>query len=433
MTSTPLHERWLATVSKHPNALALREAESGRAWTFQQLADATAPAKQHTVPCLFPQGNSADFVLEVLRGWAAGAIVCPLEPGQPRPPMDGLSNACAHVKTTSGTTGSARLIAFSASQLAADADNIVRTMGLRPEWPNLGAISLAHSYGFSNLVLPLLLHGIPLILASSPLPGPFSLAAAQAGPITVPAVPVLWRAWHEAGVISPNIRLAISAGAPMPAALERRIFDSTGLKIHNFYGASECGGITFDAADTPRADTAFVGTPLNGVKVSLSEEGCLQVASDAVADTYWPEPDPALSKGRFITSDLAEITANGISLRGRLGDLINVAGRKVSAQLVERVLMECPGVRDCVVFGVSPSVNENDREWIVACVSGPSPGDTERLRRHVASRLRDWQVPKQWWFVESIETTERGKVRRDQWRDLYIKTKLSGGQGEFGL
>jgi long-chain acyl-CoA synthetase len=41
-------------------------------------------------------------------------------------------------------------------------------MGLRPDWPNLGVISLAYSYGFSNLVLPLLLHGIPLFLAPSP-------------------------------------------------------------------------------------------------------------------------------------------------------------------------------------------------------------------------------------------------------------------------
>ena len=44
------------------------------------------------------------------------------------------------------------------------------TMGLRPDWPNLGVISLAYSYGFSNLVLPLLLHGVPLFLAPSPLP-----------------------------------------------------------------------------------------------------------------------------------------------------------------------------------------------------------------------------------------------------------------------
>ena len=49
------------------------------------------------------------------------------------------------------------MVAFTAAQLMADAENIVTTMGLRPDWPNLGVLSLAHSYGFSNLVLPLLL------------------------------------------------------------------------------------------------------------------------------------------------------------------------------------------------------------------------------------------------------------------------------------
>ena len=57
--------------------------------------------------------------------------------------------------TQSATTGAARVIAFTAGQLAADVENIVATMGLRPNWPNLGVISMAHSYGFSNLVLPL--------------------------------------------------------------------------------------------------------------------------------------------------------------------------------------------------------------------------------------------------------------------------------------
>ena len=64
----------------------------------------------------------------------------------------------------------------------ADAENIVATMGLRPDWPNLGVISLAHSYGFSNLVLPLLLHGIPLILAGAPLPEIVLRASATRAP-----------------------------------------------------------------------------------------------------------------------------------------------------------------------------------------------------------------------------------------------------------
>ena len=54
--------------------------------------------------------------------------------------------------------GNPRAILFTVSQLMADATNIVDTMGLRADWPNLGVISLAHSYGFSNLITPLLLH-----------------------------------------------------------------------------------------------------------------------------------------------------------------------------------------------------------------------------------------------------------------------------------
>src|SRR5437879_1003240 len=75
-----------------------------------------------------------------------------------------------HLRTTSATGGPPCLVSFTAEQLAADAENVVATMGLRRDWPNLGVISLAHSYGFSNLIMPLLLHGIPLILAPAPLP-----------------------------------------------------------------------------------------------------------------------------------------------------------------------------------------------------------------------------------------------------------------------
>src|SRR5207302_5013387 len=119
----------------------------------------------------YPQGHTAGFILDVLQAWRSGQIVCPLEPGQPRPArVGGISRDIVHLKSTSATTGAPRLVAFTGEQLMADARNIVQTMGLRPDWPNLGIISLAHSYGFSNLILPLLLHGIPLILVGTALP-----------------------------------------------------------------------------------------------------------------------------------------------------------------------------------------------------------------------------------------------------------------------
>jgi acyl-CoA synthetase (AMP-forming)/AMP-acid ligase II len=175
-----------------------------------------------------------------------------------------------HVKTTSATTGAARLILFTSEQLMADARNIVLTMGLREDWPNLGVISLAHSYGFSSLVLPLLLYGIPLFLLHSPMPEAVRRGVTGGPLLTVPAVPALWQAWLEAGAISTHFRLAISAGAPLPLPLEKRVLEKHDLKLHNFLGASECGGIAYDGSDIPRPDPALIGTALENVHVATA-------------------------------------------------------------------------------------------------------------------------------------------------------------------
>ena len=270
---------------------------------------------------------------------------------------------CIHLKTTSATTGAPRFVAFTAEQLAADAENIVATMGLRPDWPNVAAISLAHSYGFSNLVLPLLLHGIPLFIAPSPLPEIFRQAInrAKVPALTLPAVPALWRAWHAAGVIPANVRLAICAGAPLPLALETGVFSATGIKIHNFYGSSECGGIAYDATPVPRTEESCAGKPMRNVDLQIGEAGCLEVRGKAVGETYWPTPSSALKAGCFKTSDLAEIINGEVHLRGRLADQINVAGRKVSPAAIEQVLLEHDQVAECLAFGV-PSADADRAE-----------------------------------------------------------------------
>src|SRR5262245_44623105 len=286
-TLTMLYDRWRQMVCEHGHELALRELASGRSWTFAQLDATVESAAETSDSILFPQGISPDFVFTVLRAWKEGKVACPLEAGQTVPDLDRLPSGSVHLKTTSATTDVPRLIAFTAEQLAADAENIVATMGLRPDWPNLGVISLAHSYGFSNLVTPLLLHGVPLILVDSPLPETVLRAAMTVEHLTLPAVPALWRAWHEANAVPSNVRLAISAGAPLPLPLEQDVFEATGIKLHNFYGASECGGIAYDASPRPRADAACVGAPLRNVELTVNETACLEVRSRAVGASYW--------------------------------------------------------------------------------------------------------------------------------------------------
>jgi len=417
-----LYDTWRQVAQARKREAALWDLRAGRCWLFGDLLKAAESEPVEGRSWAFPRGHSADFILAVLGGWRSGAVVCPLEvdhkaPAVPLPPAP-----CCHLKSTSATSGRARTIAFTAEQLAADARNIVATMGLRPEWPNLGAVSLAHSYGFSNLVLPLLLHGIPLILAQSPLPEMVKAAAAGHEDLTLAGVPALWRGWSEARAIPASVRLAISAGAPLRLELEQAVYAQCGLKIHNFYGSSECGGIAYDASSVPRTDEACVGKALDNVKLSVGKNGCLKVSGPAVGETCWPEADPALGDGVFSTNDLAEIKNGSVYLRGRLGDQINVAGRKVAPETIEAALRMHPGVKDCLVFAV-PTTHGERADSIIACVVAEQPIREKDLRSFLQRSLPAWQIPRDWWLVPSLSVNQRGKISRADWARRYLESR----------
>jgi long-chain acyl-CoA synthetase len=412
-----LYERWRKIAGDHRNEIALYDPARGERWTFAQLAAAAETgAKPGTIA--FPQGRT--FIPTLLRAWSSGQIACPLEPGQTPPEFGQFPTGCVHLKITSATAGEARVVAFTGEQLAADAENIVATMGLRPDWPNLSVISLAHSYGFSNLILPLLLHGIPLVIADSPLPEVVRRAAASTEAVTLAAVPALWRTWHEARSIPSNVRLAISAGAPLSLRLEQSVFADQGLKLHNFYGSSECGGIAYDSSAAPRTDAACAGKPMCNVQLSIGPDGCLQVRGRAVGQTYWPEPADNLAAGCFQTSDLAQINEGSVYLRGRSGDQIHIAGRKVSPETIERALLLHPGVRECLVFG-TPSADAERTEIIVACIAARSRLSAESLKQFLLEKMPAWQIPREWMFVKNLEVNGRGKISRPEWRKNYLR------------
>lgn len=417
-----LYERWRQIARECPSETALRDLASGRQWTFAEL-DAEAEAPDDDLAIVFPRGNTAAFVISVLRAWRHNRVTCPLEASQALPSLPPtLPPGIVHLKLSSATTGASKVIAFTAEQLAADADNIVATMGLRRDWPNVGLISLAHSYGFSNLVTPLLLHGIPLVVAGSPLPEVLRSAGQRFSNVTVPGVPALWRAWADARAIPPSLRLAISAGAPLPLALEQAVFKEFGVKLHNFYGASECGGIAYDGTTAPRSDAACAGAPMRNVAVTINRAGCLEVRGASVGETYLPEPSPALRSGVYVSSDLADITAGQVFLRGRATELINVAGRKVSPEAIETLLSTHPAVCQCLVFGIENTAAQRG-ETIVACVVRRNGATAEELRQFISRQSEPWHAPREFWFVESLEANTRGKLSRAEWRERYLRER----------
>ena len=325
------------------------------------------------------------------------------------------------LKLTSGTTNTPRTIRFRAHQLLADCEHICGTMGISSRDINFGVIPFSHSYGFSNLILPLLVLGVRLVVSDDRLPRAILEGLVSSRATVFPATPLLFQKLTEMENPPelPELRFCISAGAPLSCDVAGKFSVKFRLKIHSFYGASECGGISYDTTEPRRYEDGFVGTPLNGVSiVSESDEpGPITVRSAAVGDGYFPVEDRAvLGGGRFVPGDLIQRAERGMYLVGRTSDVINVAGRKLSPHEVEARLTEFPGVRQAVVFGV-PS--ELRGEEPVACIVASEDLACDALLRHCQEHLSPWQVPRDVWVVAEIPVSERGKINRRELAEMY--------------
>lgn len=318
----------------------------------------------------------------------------------------------AIIKVTSGTSGTPRGIFFSATQIIADCESVCDTMGITSDDLNYGAISMAHSYGFSNLVTPLICRGVPMVVTSDRLPRSI-LAGIVASRATVfPATPIFFQKFNELGLDSRagHLRLAISAGAPLAAEVAEVFWRATGHKIHAFYGSSECGGICYDGDLGTDFVSGYVGTPMKGVRIEIDEaSGRPDIHGPAVGDRYYPtEEAETLSNGRFRPADLLAREGAGYRVVGRVSDLINVAGRKLNPVEVEAALLRCPGVKEAVVFGVP---NEARGEMPAACVVAAGASE-QQLIAHCLQILPSWQAPKFVRIVSEIPVTARGKISR---------------------
>jgi long-chain acyl-CoA synthetase len=391
-----LYHRWLETSRRFADRPAIHD--GGGFVTFGKLATAAANAPTAKGPVI-ARGGGMDFFVEILRAWRDGQAVIPVEKDAPEPVLCRPTLADTRlVKHTPGASGIPRGIFLTGPQVMADGDRLVSAMRLVPEVPNLAVISMAHSYGFSNIVLPLLLHGVPVRMVTMPFPRVVEEAFQQHDALVVPAVPSIWRAWQRSGILHrAPIRLALSAGAPLALELERQVFDQCGLKIHNFYGVSECGGIAYDATEEPRAAADVMGTPLPGVSVEITASGRIAVRSDAVAACYdSPREDDHLGAGFHQTRDVGFLDASGnLHLTGTTGGAINVAGRKVSPARVEAAILSTGHAMDVKVSGV-PSSDPERHEEISARVE-LRPGSTlEQLKSAAAGKLRTWELPRHW-------------------------------------
>ena len=324
------------------------------------------------------------------------------------------------LKLTSGTTAAPRAIRFRSEQLLADCNQICETMGISDADLNFGVIPISHSYGFSNLLTPLIARGVPMVLSRDRTPRAVLVDLVRTKATVFPSMPVFYQAFCEMENIPAlqKLRLCISAGAPLPVTVARKFREKFKMPIHSFYGASECGGICYDH-DAANDIEGFVGAAMKDVDLArlgrvdpTSQSSQVRVRSAAVGDGYFPEPDEEkLGRGCFVPDDLLARHNSGFKIVGRVSDVINVAGKKVNPAEVEAHLLRFAGVRQAIAFG-RESVLRN--EEVVACVVADVDLRESDLLEFCRSALSVWQVPKRIFVVDAIPVNERGKISRHE-------------------
>jgi long-chain acyl-CoA synthetase len=354
------------------------------------------------------------------------------------PPRDPpLLHETAYILYTSGTTGRAKGVRLTVhGMLWVTAACWTPITGLSERDTVLSPLPLFHSYALNLSVMSILATG-----ASEYIMERFSTSEAlrllKTGEFTYfPGVPTMFHYLLQAtrgepDLRLPNLRLCVSAGAIMPATLNREFEHQLGVPLLDGYGITETS--TMVTMNWPSGNRVMgscgIAVPglavrivdLKGQDVAPGAEGELIVHGPNVMPGYHNKPDEtqkALRNGWYHTGDLAKSDENGfLTITGRLKELIIRGGQNIAPAEIEEVVNTFAAVLDCAVVGVP---HEHLGE-VPALFVVPRPGhslESEALLAHCRTQLSAYKVPHSVQFIAEIPRTGSGKIIRYKLREL---------------
>jgi acyl-CoA synthetase (AMP-forming)/AMP-acid ligase II len=366
-----------------------------------------------------PANGAGTFRLDVPAGATQGRARAP-EPSD-----------IALVLHTSGTTSRPKIVPLSHQNLTTSARNVAGTLALVPEDRGLVIMPLFHIHG---LVASLL---APLSVGSEVCCSPgfnalkFFAWFSEVRPTWYSGVPtmhqtILLRAARNPEALAGHrlrfIRSSSSALPPTVLAELERVF---GVPVLEAYGMTEAAHQMASnplppAPRKPGTVGLAAGPEIrvvdpSGGSLPPDTPGEIVIRGPNVMSAY--ESNPAANAEAFYgewfrTGDQGMLDSEGyLSITGRLKEIINRGGEKISPREVDEILMEHPAVHQCVTFALPhPMLGEEVAAAIVLC-QGAAATDQD-LRRFAAERLADFKVPRKILILSEIPVGPTGKLQR---------------------
>jgi long-chain acyl-CoA synthetase len=343
------------------------------------------------------------------------------------------SSELALLQYTGGTTGLAKGVMLSHSNLASNVEQV------RAWFPDadpgheimMAVLPFFHVYGLTVC----LLLGVRLRAALVLLPR-FNLSAVLAAidhyrPTLFPGVPTMYVAINKAaaggGHDLSSIKACLSGAAPLPMEVAERFERYSGGRLVEGYGLSESSPVALANPIYGKRKAGTIGMPLPDTLARVvdpaepstapppGEPGELALRGPQVMLGYWNRPEETaqvLRDGWLLTGDMAVMDDEGyFTIVDRKKDLIISGGYNVYPREVEEVLYEHPKVLEVSVAGVpDPYRGETLKAFVVLRPGERATG--EEIREFAKGRLAAYKVPRSVEFRDELPKTMIGKVLR---------------------
>jgi oxalate---CoA ligase len=346
------------------------------------------------------------------------------------PWIDAQPDDAALMLYTSGTTSKPKLVPLTHTNLCTSARNLRASLGLDEQDRCLDVMPLFHIHGIM-VALGSLLTG-----ASVACPPRFDVTAffswlEELLPTWYSAVPTIHHAiaaqaeFHRTSIARCPLRFIRSCSAPLPLRVARDLEQIFSTLVIEAYGMTEAAHqISSNPLPPRQRKDGSVGLG-SGVEVAIvdaggnrlpeGETGEVAIRGLSVMREYANDPAAsaqAFTDGWFRTGDIGRLDSEGyLFLSGRIKEIINRGGTKISPREVDDILLAHPAVAQAAAFPIPhPTLGEDTAAAVVLQDSAFLTG--EELRAFLAARLSDFKVPQRIFFVDAIPKGPTGKLER---------------------